>query len=62
MIAKILYQFPQKVTLLQGKGQQNSPLPKLRPSHFPANAFLTDRSLRVRSFQIETAPAAKRFE
>jgi hypothetical protein len=43
-----------------------SPFPKLRPSHFPANAFLTDRSLRVRTFQIEfdptTAPTAQRFE
>ena len=43
-----------------------SPFPKLRPSHFPANAFLTDRSLRLRTFQIEfdptTAPTAQRSE
>jgi hypothetical protein len=37
----------------EGKMQGSSPVRKLRRSHFPANALITDRSLATRTFRID---------
>ena len=36
-----------------GKMQAAGPVRKLRRSHFPANAWITDRSLATRTFRID---------
>ncbi len=38
-----------------GKMQAAGPVRKLRRSHFPANAWITDRSLATRTFRIDRA-------
>ncbi len=40
-----------------GEVMASGPFPELRRSHFPANAFLTDRSLRMHSFRISLESA-----